>query len=186
MRNLLSWLPTAWAWEPSRRGLGVPPKITDATPVPRRAVRSHGMRVAVLAGLATLLPLLAAAQPYELVSRQIMSFSAGGSYTLVGSFGQPAPLVQQGGQYSLTGGFFGVAVAIQQEGAPLLKIRRAGDNLVISWFPTVVSYQLEVKDSLDPDVPWTPAGLPITITDSENTVIIPVTPGDKFYRLHSP
>jgi hypothetical protein len=124
---------------------------------------------------------------YQIVSKTVSLFSTGGPYSLVGTFGQPAPLILSGGAYTLSEGFFGVAVAIQQPGAPPLKITQVNQTIVISWPAPSVGFELEVKNSLDPDVSWNPAGLPVIVVGgSENTVTVPLAPGPRFFRLHSP
>ena len=124
-------------------------------------------------------------QPYQIVSRNISTFSSGGTYSLLGAFGQPAPLILTGSGYTLSEAFFGVAVAIQQPGAPVLKITRTSQAIVISWPAPSVGYELEVKNSLDPDLAWNPSGLPVLILGDQNTVTAPPRATPRFFRLRS-
>ena len=59
--------------------------------------------------------------------------STGGVYAVSGTIGQPeASGALTGGNYSLSGGFWSL-YAVQTPGAPLLSIRYAGNQAVVSW-----------------------------------------------------
>ena len=107
--------------------------------------------------------------------------STGGVYIVNGTIGQPDAGVMTGGNYSLTGGFWGVAVAIQEEGAPLLTITHTGANVILTWPSPAINFGAEESPSLGTPA-WGAIGNPID--DGTNvTVLLPSTPGDKFYRL---
>jgi hypothetical protein len=148
-------------------------------------MKTNSRFLGILVATSLLVP-NASGGPYAIVSKTVSVVSMGGPYILLGTFGQPSPVILRGGPYSLSEAFFGVVVAIQQPGAPLLKVTRVNQAVVISWPAPSLGFELETKDSLDPEVPWNPVGLPAVIADGENTVTIPLTAQPQFFRLHSP
>ena len=102
--------------------------------------------------------------------------SAGGSYSLSGTIGQPDAGLSSGGSFTLSGGFWG-AIAIQQEGFPILHIKPAGTNVVLSWTPATTSFVLQVSTSLSAPA-WTDAA-----TGSTNPVTLPADLPIRLFRL---
>ena len=126
------------------------------------------------------------AQPYQVVTKTVSPLSTGDTFSLVGTLGQPPPLIVSGGSYTLSEVFFGVAVTIQQPGVPELTITQAGQTIVISWPAPSVGFELEAKDSMGADVPWHPTGLLVVLVGNENTVTVPARAEPQFFRLSSP
>ena len=113
--------------------------------------------------------------------------SAGGSYTINGTIGQPdagPPMIA--GNYSLTGGFWSLLHAVPTPGAPRLTIRlTATHTAIISWPSPSPGFVLEQNTALTTSN-WSPA--PETITDDGTNKFIIVDPplGNQFYRLRRP
>ena len=74
--------------------------------------------------------------------------SSGGTYSVGGTIGQPdASGAMSGGNYSMTGGFWSL-YAVQMPGAPLLTISYAGNQTIVSWFPSVTGWTLQTNANL--------------------------------------
>ena len=112
--------------------------------------------------------------------------STGGVYAVSGSIGQPdagGPLT--GGSYSLTGGFWAL-YAVQTPGAPTLFILKSGNNAVLYWSAAATGYRLENNSNLASGSGWgTVPVTPVTV-NGFNYVTNGITPGNNYYRLHSP
>jgi len=113
--------------------------------------------------------------------------SAGGAYSVRGTVGQPdAGPVLSGGSFAVTGGFWALVEVIQTPGAPLLKIRREGPNVVISWPNPSTGFILQQTTQLDsPPIAmvWTDVALVPTENGLEKSVTTPSSPGHRFFRL---
>ena len=136
-----------------------------------------------------LLPGLGFSQQYSIDWHKVSGgggTSAGGSYTLGGTIGQPdagGPML--GGNYSLTGGFWAL-YALQNPGAPLLNIKLTTTNTVMVYWPSPsTGYNLQVNTNLAAAVWSVP---PESLTDNGTIKYIIVNPptGKRFYRLKSP
>ncbi|MDQ6631805.1 MAG: hypothetical protein M3Y82_08605 [Verrucomicrobiota bacterium] len=113
--------------------------------------------------------------------------SAGGTYSLSGTIGQPDASQQPmtGGNFSLVGGFWSL-VAVQTPGAPLLTITLTSTNTaVVSWPSPSTGFALQQNSDLN-SANWTP---PLeTVLDNGVIKYIIVNPptGNRFYRLIKP
>jgi len=117
-----------------------------------------------------------------------ITLSKGGAYALSGTIGQPLTEPLRSGSFNLASGFWGVGFAVQRANMPLLRIVRAGDNLILSWpaaalLPIV---QLEERTSLATATGWTLVAQPPLVGNGENRVTLPVTFATRFYRLTRP
>ena len=112
-----------------------------------------------------------------------ITFSSAGNFTLSGTIGQPDAGMLSGGNYELTGGFWGVAVAIQNVGAPLLKVTRAGSNVIITWPSSETGFLVEVTDRLASPTQWTGVSQTPALIGDQHSVTLPASVGNKFYRL---
>lgn len=115
--------------------------------------------------------------------------SAGGSYTLTGTIGQPDAGASAGGNYTLTGGFMSIVTAIQTPGGPLLKVTRAGNSVIISWPDPSTDFVLQETGALaTPSVNtvWNPNLGVITFSGGEKRVTIAAPVGNKYFRLRNP
>ena len=74
--------------------------------------------------------------------------SAGATYQVTGTLGQPdASGAMSGGNYSVTGGFWSL-YAVQTLGAPLLTITYAGNQAIVAWDATVTGWTLQTNANL--------------------------------------
>ncbi len=72
--------------------------------------------------------------------------SAGGTYQVTGTIGQPdASGALTGGNYSLTGGFWSLISVVQTPGAPLLTIAWSGNQAIVSWPSSFTSWTLQTN-----------------------------------------
>ena len=113
--------------------------------------------------------------------------SANGAFAVTGTIGQPAAAKSSGGNYAVEGGFWSIVAAVQTPGAPLLKVKRAGGNVEISWSASGAGgFALEETGSLAGTVNWsTVSTSPVTVND-ERVVTVPAGPGHRFFRLRKP
>jgi hypothetical protein len=70
--------------------------------------------------------------------------------------------------------------------APALGLTRSGNQIVISWASSPVSYVLEVTDNLSPPAIWTQAPETPVVNGAQTSITIAASTGTKFYRLRSP
>jgi hypothetical protein len=110
------------------------------------------------------------------------STSAGGTFALRGTIGQPdasAPLTS--GQFALRGGFWTLPAPVQVIGSPTLVITPAGSGAaIISWSPATPGFILQETASLTaPTWANSPSG-------SVNPVTVYTASPMKFYRLVRP
>jgi len=111
--------------------------------------------------------------------------SSGGNYTIRGTIGQPDAGTMTGGSYTLVGGFWGVVAAIQTPGAPLLKVRREGNNVILSWPAPSTGFSLQQNGNVAGPA-WGPVlGTPVVV-DGENQITVPSPIGNNYYRLFMP
>jgi len=104
--------------------------------------------------------------------------SAGGSYTLGGSIGEPVTGTITGGSYTLEGGFWPGVPVPPPPPTPTLFIQLLNLEVVVSWAPATPGFTLEQADDLSTPV-WAPGptGNPVTISAANAT---------RFYRLRKP
>jgi hypothetical protein len=98
-----------------------------------------------------LIPSLGWAQLYSIDWHKVAGgggTSTSSVYSVSGTIGQPdASSAMSGGTYSLTGGFWSL-YAVQTPGAPLLTITYAGNQVIVSWSPSVTGWTLQTNANL--------------------------------------
>ena len=113
--------------------------------------------------------------------------STNGSYAITGTIGQPDVARSTGGSYELEGGFWSIIAAIQTPGAPLLKVKRVGNTVEISWATTDANgFLLEETGSLTGTINWASVSTSATVVNNENVVTVPASTGFRFFRLRKP
>ena len=145
------------------------------------------LKLAPLALLAAILCRHAAAQSYSIDWSTIGGgggVSTGGVYQVTGTIGQPdagAPMT--GGNYSVSGGFWSLIAAVQTPNAPLLTISLTHTNMaVVSWPSPSTGFGLQQNSSAG-TTNWTDVGLSPNDNGTTKSVVVPASPGSKFYRL---
>lgn len=113
--------------------------------------------------------------------------SAGGSFSLNGTIGQPDASAQPmtGGNFSLAGGFWSL-FAVQNPDAPLLTILRiSATSARVSWPSPSTGFMLQQNSDLK-TTNW--VNTPQAVTDNGANKFITVSPptGTRFYRLIKP
>ncbi|MDB6124376.1 MAG: hypothetical protein JWQ71_3369 [Pedosphaera sp.] len=112
--------------------------------------------------------------------------STGGVYSISGTIGQPDAGKLTGGTYTIDGGFWGIIAAVQTPGAPLLTITPAGPSVIISWPASVTGFTLQQDADLNTPNAWSTVATSVVVTNGLNTVTVPATFGNKFFRLKYP
>ncbi len=100
--------------------------------------------------------------------------SAGGTFSVSGTIGQPAAGAMSGGSFSLQGGYWSGFVAVQTAGAPTLTIRPDGASIVVSWETGDAGFVLEQTASLTTPA-W--AAVPASPVVNGNQRSVTFTPG---------
>jgi hypothetical protein len=67
--------------------------------------------------------------------------------------------------------------------APVLSIRREGNEILLSWPAEVAGYSIESTETLDESAIWTPITNPPEVVEGQNTVTDNLGDKPKFYRL---
>jgi len=111
--------------------------------------------------------------------------SSGGAYTLNGTIGQPDAATSSGGTYTVHGGFWSAFAVVQTEGAPLLRLVRSGQDVILAWPSPSEGYQLQQSPSLTAPI-WTDVNTAPGIVGDEKQVSQTLAPGTRFYRLRKP
>ncbi|HEV2692522.1 MAG TPA: hypothetical protein VG347_06455 [Verrucomicrobiae bacterium] len=135
-----------------------------------------------------LLPVAGFAQSYSVDWFKVAGgggTSAGGTYTVSGTIGQPdAGGAMSGGNYSVTGGFWSLINVVQTPGLPNLIILHSGANSVkIVWPDAAINtYTLQQNGNLA-TATWVTSGFTMTNGFGTNFVTIPQPAGNVFFRL---
>ncbi len=108
--------------------------------------------------------------------------SAGGTFQITGTVGQPAVgATVQGGAFSITSGFWSLLAAVPAVGSPLLSITNAGGQIKISWPAADTGWVLQSNPTLQPGG-WVTYSGPV----NNNTVNWTPAAGTRFFRLSHP
>jgi len=67
--------------------------------------------------------------------------------------------------------------------APVLSIRAAGPNVVLSWQALCATCVLEQVEQLNLPILWMPVGAPVMTSNGTNQVTLPRGPNNRFFRL---
>lgn len=112
-----------------------------------------------------------------------LTHSAGGSFSLAGTVGQPDAGAQTGGGYTLEGGFWHSVILVQLPTGSQLKIKIVGGpRVVISWPVSEAGWTLQSNPNLSGG-DWTTVASTVVDTATEHTVTLPAN-GNQFFRLH--
>jgi len=113
--------------------------------------------------------------------------SRGGDYEIKGSIGltKKSPALKNQ-DYALNGGVLIMFTAVQSPEAPRLNIAVTATNtVVITWAAAAPDYLLEQNgDAIT--AAWSNVGLAPVANGENQQVILPITPGNKFFRLRKP
>ncbi|EEF62874.1 hypothetical protein [Pedosphaera parvula] len=108
--------------------------------------------------------------------------SSGGAFSINGTVGQPDAGVLSGGGYTVEGGYWSGVSIIQNTNAPILNIRLAGSNAILSWPVGISGFSLEETGAPDSGL-WSPTSQAVLDTDTTHTVTVPAVNIIKCYRL---
>jgi hypothetical protein len=146
------------------------------------------MKTALLTLLTFSLFSIASAQSYDLSWFTIDgggNVSTGATYSVTGTIGQPDAGTLSGGSYSIVGGFWGIAGNSSAPIiVPILDIRLALSDVILSWAAPSTGFVLEQSSSLGPPV-WTVVGATVFVVGDRNTVALPASSTTRLFRLHA-
>jgi hypothetical protein len=141
----------------------------------------------LLALLALAIPGRAGAQSYSIDWYTVDGgggTSSGGIYSVSGTVGQPdAGGPMTGGNFSITGGFWSLYSVVQLPGSPLLAIQLTTTNTVVLTWPSSASGFGLQRNTNAATTNWTAAGPLPTVNGSNWIVVLPLAPGNDFFRL---
>jgi hypothetical protein len=109
--------------------------------------------------------------------------SAGGTYTLQGTTGQPDAGVMSGGTYTLQGGYWSAPEMIQVTGGPALTLTVKPGGFLLQWPAPSTGWHLEKSGDLQS---WSPETATVTVSGGTNQVTVSHTQASQFYRLRNP
>ena len=111
--------------------------------------------------------------------------SAGGGYSLSGTIGQRLATALSGGSYALDSGFGIDLPFVPTPNAPEIAVMLAPSTVILSWPLNAAEFVLEQASALPGDSnSWlrVPAGSYQT-NDLNFSIVLPVSPGCKYFRL---
>lgn len=142
-------------------------------------------KILVLTG-AWLMTLAASAQNYSLDWSTIDGgggTSSGGTYAVSGTLDQ-TDASMSGGNYRLEGGFWNIIAALQTPDAPRLAVSATGGVLTVSWPQPAAGWALYTTPTISGNpVPWALVSPPYQTNTIHWLIQLPVSPGNRFYRL---
>ena len=145
---------------------------------------------AIASSLLALAALTTSAQTYAVDWYKIAGgggTSAGGTYQVSGTIGQPdAGGAMNGGGYSVTGGYWSMISVVQLAGLPNLLIVANGPNSVKVLWPNTGSYTLQQNANVAAPGSWTTSGYSISTSNGTNSITITPPTGNLFFRLSKP
>jgi hypothetical protein len=154
-----------------------------------------GSRLAPLAARGALLLGLVAAPP-SLRSADFTlgrgSFSSGGgtstngTLAISGVIGYPATAKSSGGPWIIESGIWGAVTLLQTPDAPTLRLAWVGGTPRLRWAKLPVDWRLEMSPVLGSASQWLPSGLVRQDAGADWEVVIPPSPGHRFFRLRYP
>lgn len=113
--------------------------------------------------------------------------SSGGDYEVTGSIGQmEASPTMSGDNFEVAGGVVAMMVTVAApDGTELTISVTDGNNVVVSWPSDGTGFILEQTTDLAAGN-WTAVASTPVYNGMNNTVTLPLTTGNKFFRLHKP
>jgi uncharacterized delta-60 repeat protein len=69
---------------------------------------------------------------------------------------------------------------------PSMNVARSNAFVIVSWPTNATGYSLRQSTNLSPASSWTPVSQPVTTNSGQNSVMVPVSAGTRFFRLTSP
>jgi hypothetical protein len=152
----------------------------------RHSLRSAVIIIALLVGATV----CSQAQSYRVGKSSLHSgggTSRGGDYEIKGSIGivNRRPTLQSQ-EYALAGGVVALVTAVQTPDAPVLHLSLSATNTVLlSWEATITDFVLEQSSDANGSA-WTRVETATVTVGANQNVSLPLTAGNKFFRLRKP
>jgi hypothetical protein len=156
----------------------------------RSTIRSAVARATILAALLAMATTGSQAQSYRGGKSGLHSgggTSRGGDYEIKGSIGivDRRPTLQSQ-EYALAGGVVALVTAVQTPDAPVLHLSLSATNTVLlSWEATITDFVLEQSSDANGSA-WTSVETATVTVGANQNVSLPLTAGNKFFRLRKP
>jgi hypothetical protein len=106
------------------------------------------------------------------------------SFSISTTIGQPDAGTFTGSSHTIHGGFWGVVAVVQIPDAPTLEIGVAGNSIILMWPLEETGFEVEEISSLGQPAGWTGIPPPYETNATHNFYIVPLTTGNKYYRLN--
>lgn len=115
--------------------------------------------------------------------------SSGGDFALDGSLGQAESGGMSGGDFELSGGFWSIIAALDAPGVPPLTLSVNGGQVLLTWPASAgTGFQLEEATALagaPGTTTWGAVNLTPQLINGMEVIQLPLTSGNRFYRLRS-
>ncbi len=111
--------------------------------------------------------------------------SSGGPFSLTGTIGEAESVAMSGGGFSIEGGVWAILNVVPTPGAPSLRLVLTSTNtIVVAWTALASGYELQQSSNPEALV-WSAVVQPPIQMGDDKQVILPLTSGNTYFRLHS-
>ena len=109
--------------------------------------------------------------------------ASGGTFSVIGTEGQPDAGVTSSGRFSVTGGFWSTF----EEALPSLTIRREGNQVILSWPNPSTGFQLQETSAISSSgTGWASVTAVPSVVASNKQVSLTIGPNSRGFRLRRP
>ncbi|MEI7732712.1 MAG: hypothetical protein WCO56_24280 [Verrucomicrobiota bacterium] len=113
--------------------------------------------------------------------------STGSVYSVTGTIGQADAGRATGGSFAVEGGLWALVSLLQTPGAPQLSfVKSNGSSVTFTWPDTGAGFVLQQNNNLTLTNGWTAVTQGPTTNNGQIQVLIPIAPGQNFFRLKVP
>ena len=153
--------------------------------------KRYAVKIAAISVNLCLLALFSVqAQPYQLGTATVKgarTTSHGGDYEIRGSIGSiPTRPAMDNGEYAVSGSLVALFVAVTTTGAPTLNITVTTTNtVVLSWLADSTGFVVEQNVTAN-GTGWSRVGIAAQNSGGNYHVVLPMSAGNKFFRLQRP
>ena len=168
------------------------PSITCKNRKGQGRLGSLSLRASLLSWACGFELLLATAAFGQSYSIDWFTISGGGwlstndQFKLTCTIAQPdASVAMRGDNYSLSGGFWSLFAVVQTLGTPPLSLSLSGGDVVLLWPVSSAGFILQQNSQLA-TTNWTDVSLAALTNGANVQVVVPISSGNRFFRLRGP